>query len=77
MKIDKSFIDDLNDERGRVFVDTIVKMSQTLSMTVIAEGVETQEQVDYLNSINCDQYQGYYKSKPLCAKDFIDLCLNS
>jgi len=77
LKIDKSFIDDLNDERGRVFVDTIVKMSQTLSMTVIAEGVETKEQLEYLKSINCDQYQGYYKSKPVCAKDFIDLYLNS
>jgi len=71
LKIDKSFIDDYNHERGRVFIDTIVKMGQTLKMKIIAEGVESLEQVEYLRSINCDQYQGYYMSKPLCVKDFI------
>ena len=70
LKIDKSFIDDYDEERGRVFIDTIVKMGQTLKMKIIAEGVECIEQIEYLNSINCDQYQGYYMSKPLCVEEF-------
>jgi diguanylate cyclase (GGDEF)-like protein len=76
LKIDKSFIDDFNTERGRVFIETIVKMGQTLKMEIIAEGVETFEQLEYLKSIGCDQYQGYYKSKPLCSKDFENFYLN-
>lgn len=76
LKIDKSFIDDYDKERGRVFIDTIVKMGQTLKMQVVAEGVETAEQLEYLKSINCNQYQGYYSSKPVCAKDFEEFYLN-
>jgi len=75
LKIDKSFIDDFDKERGRVFIETIVKMGQTLKMEIIAEGVETAEQLEYLKSIDCDQYQGYYCSKPLCVKDFEDFYL--
>lgn len=70
LKIDKSFIDDYDRERGRVFIETIVKMGQTLKMQVIAEGIEAQEQLEYLKSIDCDQYQGYYSSKPVSVKDF-------
>jgi len=70
LKIDKSFLDDFDNERGRVFIQTIVKMGQTLKMQIIAEGVETAEQLEYLKSIDCDQYQGYYCSKPMNVKDF-------
>jgi diguanylate cyclase (GGDEF)-like protein len=75
LKIDKAFIDDYNSKRGAIFVDTIVKMGQTLNMQVIAEGVELQEQLDYLKTIGCDQYQGYYFSRPLNADDFEALFL--
>lgn len=70
LKIDKAFVDDMETERGRIFVDTIVKMGQTLKMTIITEGVEEIEQLEYLKSIGCDQYQGYYMSKPLKVDDF-------
>ncbi len=70
LKIDKSFIDDIDKERGRVFVDTIVKMGQTLKMSVIAEGVEDKEQLAYLKSIGCDEYQGYFMSKPVNVSEF-------
>lgn len=75
LKIDKAFIDDYNSKRGAIFVDTIVKMGQTLNMKVIAEGVELKEQLDYLKTIGCDQYQGYYFSKPLNVDDFEALFL--
>lgn len=70
LKIDKSFIDDSCNSQGKVFIETIVKMGQTLNMKIVAEGVETQEQVEYLKSISCNLYQGYYFSKPIKAKEF-------
>jgi len=70
LKIDKSFLDDFDKERGRVFIETIVKMGQTLKMQIIAEGVESAEQLEYLKSIDCNQYQGYHCSKPMSVKDF-------
>lgn len=70
LKIDKAFIDDYDSKRGSIFVETIVKMGQTLNMKVIAEGVEHKEQVEYLSKIGCNQYQGYYFSRPLSADDF-------
>ncbi|MCT7509714.1 EAL domain-containing protein [Aliarcobacter cryaerophilus] len=69
LKIDKSFIDDSCNSQGKVFIETIVKMGQTLNMKIVAEGVEMQEQVEYLKSISCNLYQGYYFSKPIKAKE--------
>ncbi len=76
LKIDKSFMDDFNTDQGSIFVDTIVKMGQTLNIQIIAEGVELQEQIKYLQEIACNQYQGYWFSKPLCVSDFQELYLN-
>jgi diguanylate cyclase len=76
LKIDKSFLDDYNTKEGASFVETIVKLGQTLNMKIIAEGVEEKEQVEYLKRIKCDQYQGYFCSKPLNAKDFEEFYLN-
>lgn len=75
LKIDKAFLDDFNSVDGAIFLETIVKMGQMLKIKVIAEGVESQEQIDYLKSISCDFYQGYYFSKPLSSKDFEKLYL--
>lgn len=75
LKIDKAFMDDCNTPEGSIFVETIVKMGQTLNIQIIAEGVELKEQVEYLRVIGCDQYQGYYYSKPLCVDDFEQLYL--
>ena len=70
LKIDKSFIDDIDNEDGAIFVETIIKMAQTLKMGVVAEGVETQEQLDFLKALSCDTYQGYLCSKPLDIESF-------
>ena len=77
LKIDKAFLDDYESSSGKIFLETIVKMGQMLKMKVIAEGVEKQEQIDYLKSISCDEYQGYYFSKPLNKEDFEKLYFNS
>ena len=74
LKIDKSFIDDYENEDGSVFIETIIKMAQTLKLEVIAEGVETHEQITYLKALHCDAYQGYFCSKPVEPKVFESLC---
>jgi diguanylate cyclase (GGDEF)-like protein len=74
LKIDKSFIDDYQSEDGSVFIETIIKMAQTLQLQVIAEGVETHEQITYLKALHCDAYQGYFCSKPVEPKVFETLC---
>jgi len=76
LKIDKVFIDDFDTESGSIFLETIIKMGQTLQLKVLCEGVETQEQLDYLHDLDCELYQGYLCSKPLPADDFAQLYLN-
>lgn len=74
LKIDKTFIDDLDtDESDNNFVNMIVDISKKLHLEIVAEGVETKKQLEYLKEIKCDIYQGYYCSKPLPVKDFEEL----
>ena len=75
IKIDKSFLDDFSTHQGAVFIDTIIQMGHNLDMKIIAEGVELEEQVNYIKSIGCNQYQGFYFSKPLNTNDFEKLFL--
>lgn len=71
LKIDMGFIGDVGkSERSNSVMNSIVRMAKWLEMTVIAEGVETQEQLDYLRSVGCDRVQGYYYSKPLPIEAF-------
>ena len=65
VKIDKSLIDDLEDYAGYVVMESIVDIARKLDYTVIAEGVETEDQMRLLRRINCIYIQGYYYSKPL------------
>lgn len=66
LKIDKSFIDTvITDENTRIITESIIYMVKKLGYETIAEGVETQEQFDYLHEIDCDNIQGYYLGKPM------------
>lgn len=66
LKIDKSFIDTISlNKRKAPIVDTIISLAKNLSLKVVAEGVETLEQANYLKAHDCEQIQGYYFSKPL------------
>jgi len=73
LKIDKSFVDDigLGDSQDDAIVDAIVALSKTLDYTIIAEGIETKVQEDFLNHKGCDIGQGYIFSKPLTLEDLI------
>lgn len=64
LKIDKTFMDKKH-EQNRAIVRSIINMSHSLKMKVIAEGVETLHQLNFLEQENCDEMQGYYFSKPL------------
>lgn len=71
LKIDKSFIDELtSDAHSKAIVNTIVSLAQNLNMSVIAEGVETQEQLTALRSLGDIEIQGYFYSKPLSDVEF-------
>jgi diguanylate cyclase (GGDEF)-like protein len=76
LKIDKSFIDDIPQLKDDMEITaTIIAMGKILGFKVLAEGVETPEQLAFLEEKGCDIYQGYIKSKPLPADDFLRLLL--
>ncbi|MGO1369049.1 sensor domain-containing protein [Senegalia sp. (in: firmicutes)] len=71
LKIDRAFIKDYPEKDNGEIADIITIMSRTLRLEVIAEGVETKEQVDYLRSKGCHLIQGYFYSKPIPPSDFV------
>ncbi|MGB5328830.1 MAG: EAL domain-containing protein [Gammaproteobacteria bacterium] len=76
VKIDRSFIMDLpGDKENEVLVQAIIAMAHGLRLEVIAEGVETAEQWEYLRALECDYVQGYYFGKPMPQADFEDFLI--
>lgn len=76
LKIDRSFIQDITDtEEDAEIARAIITLGHSLKLKVVAEGVETQEQMDFLLAKKCDEMQGYFFSKPLPAKEFENLLL--
>ena len=71
LKLDMRFLEnDENAQRGGSIIESVVRMANWLGMSVIAEGVETVEQADYLKSIGCENVQGYLYARPVPAADF-------
>ncbi len=71
LKIDRSFVRDINDDADdAAIVDAVLAMSRRLNLEVVAEGVETVEQLKFLQTHGCPRVQGYYFSKPLSLDDF-------
>src|SRR5208282_1589385 len=69
LKIDKSFINDLGtNESDNAVASAVISLGQKLNLRVIAEGVETDEQVAFLRNHDCDEMQGYHFSKPIPAE---------
>lgn len=72
LKIDKSFVSTLSSQyNSRAIVIAIIAMAHSLDIKTIAEGVETKDELDFLRENHCDQYQGFYFSKPLPASEVI------
>ncbi|MDQ0231830.1 EAL domain-containing protein [Metabacillus malikii] len=71
LKLDKSFIGELSDRKNMSFVDAIVKLAHNLDLSVVAEGIETEQQHQILNQYGCDFGQGYFYSKPLISNQLV------
>ena len=70
LKIDRSFIRDVTtDAEDATIAKTVINLAHSLRLKVIAEGVETADQLDFLRAHACDEIQGYYFSRPLSAAD--------
>lgn len=75
LKIDRSFIVDTPaDSDSAAIVRTIVAMARSLDLSVVAEGVEEESQLQFLRELSCDLIQGYYFAKPLPAAEFEEFC---
>ena len=78
LKIDQSFMRDASsDTRTSAIIDAIVVLAHNLELNVVAEGVETPEQLDYVRSIGCDEFQGFLVSRPLPADQATELLVDN
>ena len=72
LKIDQSFVRDMeSDSDNYALVKTIIQLAHGLGLSVTAEGVETEQQVEILTRLKCDEFQGYYFAKPMPADAFV------
>ena len=77
LKIDQSFVNDIPEDSDAVAIaKTIISLARNLNIRVIAEGVETKEQLDFLREEGCDEIQGYYFSRPLATDEFTKLLMD-
>ena len=76
MKIDRSFITDISTDNGaQVIVQSTLLMAQSLGIKVIAEGIETQDQMEMLKAMKAEYGQGYYFSQPISGEELQGLLL--
>lgn len=74
IKLDKKFMENMMvSGKGRLILEQVVSMANKLELGLLAEGVETKEQIDLLQNIGCDQVQGYYYAKPMPSEKFFSL----
>ena len=78
LKIDRSFVKNMaKGKDDATIVRTIIEMAHSLGFTVVAEGVETEEQATFLRLLRCEQAQGYLFAKPMPAEDYLKLLSRS
>ncbi len=71
LKIDRSFVSDIgSDKDSKIIVKTIIALAHSLGMNVVAEGVETAYQLDFMKSLNCEEAQGYYYAPAMPLEEF-------
>lgn len=77
LKIDKSFVQDIKDGTGEAIISAIIALGSGLNHRIVAEGIETQEQLSFLKNLNCTEGQGNFFSEALSAKEFAKLLVSS
>lgn len=78
IKIDKIFVSNINDDINKIIINHIISLGHSINAEIVAEGVETKEQYEYLKRQGCDIIQGYYFSKPLLPDEVTEyLRINS
>ncbi len=77
IKLDKSFVDEMNNPKMWIFLGNTVKMMKDMDMKIVVEGVETQEMLDKFTEIKCDYIQGYFFSKPIPKDDFVKFIMEN
>ena len=73
IKIDKTFVHNSNEDSGRIIIETIVNMAHRLGMSVLAEGIELEEQVNYFKHLKVAEAQGFHFAKPMPAEKLAEL----
>ena len=70
IKIDKSFIDEITeDSKEEAIAESIISLAHKMNLSVIAEGIETKKQLEFIKEQKCDKAQGFYFSKPLPVEE--------
>lgn len=69
LKIDRSFLNDWSVQKDERLISAIISLSKAMGFGVVAEGVEERQQLDFLKNLGCDEFQGYFISKPLAANE--------
>jgi len=78
LKIDRSFIKDIpQDTNGEAIARAVIALGKSMQLKIIAEGVETEEQMKFVSLEGCDEVQGYYYSCPVPEKEFVELMKSS
>ena len=77
LKLDRGFIKDtIQDSKGQIVTRTIIEMANKLNMVTVAEGIETEEQAEFLRSIGCKIAQGFLYGKPVDTASFMEMFMS-
>jgi EAL domain-containing protein (putative c-di-GMP-specific phosphodiesterase class I) len=77
LKIDQSFVQDIAGNGGDAIVSVIIAMGLNFKQRVVAEGIETQRQLDFLKTHRCAEGQGYFFGRPVAAEEFTNLLIHN
>jgi EAL domain-containing protein (putative c-di-GMP-specific phosphodiesterase class I) len=77
LKIDKSFLKEIMDKKETLIYKTVIELAHSMGLMVVAEGVETLEQVEFIKDCKCDIGQGYYYYKPQTPEEFEKILQNN
>ena len=77
LKIDRSFINEIDEDMSQKLVSAIIGLAKNLNLSVVAEGIETEEQLSYIETRLCEEAQGYIFSKPLPIEEFVDYVIKN